>query len=113
MPWQPWHWKTLVLPAAASPAAQAGKAAAASARAARKRAARMFGMLSLVLRTRNYNSSLPEDRLPGLGRGQPETLAVGDSDLGQLSRDLLALDVLGDGLQPQAHADLVDRLHQR
>src|SRR5690348_14954641 len=128
MPWQPWHWAslfcsvTLVFSAAGAESAAPESATATTNRSADMRFSRCD---VLVEATADYSSgaspgskrrpdrSVLEDRFPGLGRAEVVALSQRDADLGELAGDLLVLDVLGDGLQPQAHADLLDRFDQR
>src|SRR5260221_13805351 len=114
MPWQPWHCAirfsmvTLLLSAA-----WAARAEAARTMASNLEACMALGLF-LELGRRKLYSSLPiEERFPGAGRREVETLAEGDAELRKLARYVLAFHVLGDGLQAEAGADLVDRFHQR
>src|SRR5688572_27828038 len=64
-------------------------------------------------RSEAQDSRLLEEGFPAARRGEVVALAEGDADLRELARDVLGLDVLGDRLQPEAGADLLDRFHQR
>src|SRR5258708_7681674 len=111
MPWQPWHW-AILLSRLASPAWADG--ARATIAAATRMRMGVMGALDLLefARRELYRRPAVEKRLPGPGRREVEALPVRDSDLHQLARDLLALDELGDRLQPEAGPDPVDRLDQ-
>src|SRR6478672_1221483 len=114
MPWQPWHWAMrfwrvvwLLSAACALPAARSATARILERGMETRPVVGRIGSREL------YLSVLLEERLPRARRRQVEALPQQDADLHQLPRDLLGLHVLGDGLQPEAGADAVDRLHQR
>src|SRR3982751_3402340 len=117
MPWQPWHWAILFSSVtwllSAAYAATGTKPAKSAAIASLETD---MGAMKLLLEFGSpelYRRVLLEERFPRARRRQVEPLSQQDADLCQLARDLLGLDVLGDGLQPQARADAMDGFHQR